>query len=190
MFIFVTPHRIKLTEFPTPINRHNKKNKSITRRVDGRVHVKCWHEFQKENSNGSRVEVHRNNDAYNYDYTNNTDADGEIWHECWHRIDGPAAIIYHKNGNIEYEMWYTHGIERCGKIPSTIEYYETGEVHTLYWYKDGMVHRDNGPAVITYYENGKIKKEEWYEHGIIHMDDSPARITYCKNGNVVKKEWY
>lgn len=190
MFIFITPHRITLTEFPTPINRHNKKNKVITRRMNGCIHVKSWHEFQKENSSGSKVVVHRINDVYSYDYMSNVDSDGEIWKECLHRVDGPATIIYHENGNIRCEMWYTHGIERDSKIPSTIEYYETGEVQTLYWYKDGMIHRDSGPAVIMYYENGKIKKEVWYDNGIIHMDDGPARITYCKNGNVVKKEWY
>lgn len=88
------------------------------------------------------------------------------FHKRWlvrcsvHRINGPAHIIYDKNGNLS-----------CHK-----------------WYKNGWLHNDNGPAIIEYYppsEGGKVKAEHRYKNGIMCKDNKPSIIKYNKGGNVM-----
>ena len=79
-----------------------------------------------------------------------------------HREDGPAKIIYRKNGNIDYEEYY----------------------------KDGVLHREDGPAKIRYYNNGDIEYEEYYKNGNLHREDGPAKIRYYYNGNIRDEEYY
>jgi len=88
-----------------------------------------------------------------------------------HRIDGPAYIVYIKNGRqIEREVWYNNGKEHRSNEPSSITYYHNGNVHYEWWYQYGEI-RQNGPGFVIYYENGNIHRKCWYENNILHRTE-------------------
>jgi len=57
--------------------------------------------------------------------------------KIYHREDGPAYIVYHKDGSIDIEEYYI----------------------------DGKKHREDGPAFIYYNMYGKIIYEAYYKYG-------------------------
>jgi antitoxin component YwqK of YwqJK toxin-antitoxin module len=72
-----------------------------------------------------------------------TDSFGNISELTWHRLDGPAYIMYNENGNIVNELYCVNNKR----------------------------HRLNGPASIGYYENSNIKYETYWINDIRYGKD-------------------
>lgn len=84
-----------------------------------------------------------------------------------HRLDGPARIIYTKNGTIANEIWAKNGkFHRIGGPANTSS---TGVKE---YFVDGVLHRTDGPAHIT--SDGI---QYWYDHGKLHRLDGPAVVS-------------
>jgi hypothetical protein len=59
-------------------------------------------------------------------------------HRVLHRIDGPAMILYHNNGNIRSETWYRNGNKhRPDDYPAYTTYTSTGDIWLETGYNDG-----------------------------------------------------
>lgn len=73
-----------------------------------------------------------------------------------------AHIIQHYPGtkNIWYEQYMLNGLLHREDGPADIVYDKNGQKSVERWYLKGILHRFDGPAVITY-KNGKLQSEQW-----------------------------
>ncbi len=107
--------------------------------------------------------------------------------------DRPAVILYDKDGEIEYEIWYLNGEKhRENDRPAEIFYDKDGEIEVEIWRLNDQLHRENDrPAEIAYYENGEIEDEVWYLNGQLHREnDLPAVIDYDEDGEIEYEAWW
>ena len=131
------------------------------------------------------------------EYGRNGNISAEIFyneHSEIHREDGPAYILYHYNGNVEYEMYM-----RNGKMhrdiedgPASIQYDENGKIKSESFVVNGKIFRDNDrPAQIAYHDNGKIRKLWFMKDCKLHRDgDKPAVIRYYYVGSLDEEIYY
>ncbi len=107
--------------------------------------------------------------------------------------DKPAITTYHKNRNIEKEVWYSHNrINRSGDEPAILEYYLNGKLKLKQWRIFGEIHREtNGPVSLEYYENGNLKYIQHNTKGFTEVEKftKPARVFYKENGTVDREEY-
>lgn len=112
-----------------------------------------------------------------------------------HRIDGPAHITYHPNGNKRYEAWYINGeLHRNpnpdGSIDPAEIWYDIDEnIIEIQYYEHDYTHRLDGPAYIQYHPNGNKIYEAWYQNGERHNLNGPAIVKYDVNGNKNYEAW-
>jgi hypothetical protein len=108
----------------------------------------------------------------NKDYYNS----GEIASEAYlldnnyHRLDGPAIIIYYLNGQICSESYYTNGVRHRLDGPAWILYDAFGKIIKENYYNNNEQHRLDGPAWIEYNNFGKIISADYYVNGV-HLRD-------------------
>lgn len=110
-----------------------------------------------------------------------------------HRDDGPAEVMYHRNGKLMRQVWYQNGeVSRIGG-PAFIEYRGDGvRVNIERWLQNGVSHRVDGPAEIIYYgeaDGGGRKIERWSTNGRFFRVGGPVQIDYTPQGTVHYEEW-
>ena len=110
----------------------------------------------------------------------------------YHSEDGPALILYSRDGNIIYECYYTNGAIHREDGPCIIEYFDNGRIKLKQYYIDCKLHREDGPAVTEYYVDGSISCEKYYLNDVIHheQENGPSIIHYYENGLVKLEEFY
>jgi antitoxin component YwqK of YwqJK toxin-antitoxin module len=101
-----------------------------------------------------------------------------------HREDGPAYILYRKNGEIGSKEWFINDEYHRLDGPAEINLYLNSSISDVTWCQHGKIHREDGPAHISYYENGIVKRENWFQNHVLHRDYGPADITYKKDGSL------
>lgn len=179
---------------------HRKDGPAITTFYqNGNVMSESWFE------NGKYVNSKLPSEIY-YERENNRRKTKECWlvttdtpGQNFHRIDGPAVIEYHENGNKKHEAWYNFGkLHRENDLQAETWYYENGTISDERWFLNGHYHRDiesNGelikPSTITYYENGAVNFQSFHTSKGKNPRDGvlPGWISYYKNGNKKEESW-
>jgi len=116
----------------------------------------------------------------------------------YHRIDGPAVIVYGHNNKVSYVAYYTydmlHRVTDEGIFkPAVIVYYTNGIISSEEYYVLNIRHRPDGPAYIMYNELGDVLEEKYYLNGKIHrpVEQGPSIINYhyyfSRNGKYKKR---
>lgn len=108
----------------------------------------------------------------------------------YHRIDGPARLVYNRAGRVVEEYWQKDDkMHRIGAA-AMIYYRDDGTKTNEYWYKDGKLHRTDGPAEIAYNEDETMRYVYWYNEGVLHRTDGPAETNYRRGTHRVSEHWY
>jgi len=92
-------------------------------------------------------------------------------------------IFYYPNGNKKLEIWYKNNAYHRIDGPAFILYFQKNNVKQIEnWWLNGLCHRpiDEGPAYITRYIDNSLQNEEWWLNGLRHrpLEQGPAKIFY------------
>jgi len=105
-----------------------------------------------------------------------------------HRINAPAVITYHSNGNKRVVAYYLDDELDRNYIqgPAYTYWYLNGQKHIVNYLKIGMSHRPAhlGPAYISWWPDGIKMEEQYMEEGTLHRPDGPAHIRWDTNGKI------
>jgi hypothetical protein len=184
----------------TPVQKIWKRNGKIYRDDDkpsivtfsGATGIKNREEWINENN-----ETHRDGDKPAIIVYND---DGILVQKIWnkknkiHRIDGPANVLYWRNGTPRSESWYRAGIlHRDGDKPSEMEYYNDGTIEYEGWKEgDKYIERPNDkPSSIAYNKNGSLQSERWM--GSLETNEasriSGPAVRLYNNGKLFEEQW-
>jgi hypothetical protein len=114
----------------------------------------------------------------------------------YHRLDGPAYILYNFAGQVEriewrrYNSYYSPVLPDGSTSPALIRYHSNGQKALEMWYLHGQRHRLDGPAHIIYYSNGQKECEMWFKSGQLHRPNGPAYVEYDSDGRVINQGSY
>ena len=89
----------------------------------------------------------------------------ELWirDKYYHRIDGPAIIIYNiHTSSILSEKWYIDGYSHRTDGPATTLRRNDGTLFQEMWFNQGLYHNRRGPALKIYDEFEKVQNEKFY----------------------------
>jgi antitoxin component YwqK of YwqJK toxin-antitoxin module len=82
-----------------------------------------------------------------------------------HRDSGPAFIVYHKNGNIKLEEFFTNGCLNREDGPARISYYSDGSIQFKIFMSNNLRSRKDGCATLWYNGDGSVAFENYYLYG-------------------------
>jgi len=109
----------------------------------------------------------------------------------YHRIDGPAIVIYHqKSRRIARAEYWINGKMNNTDGPAVRDYHLNGNwSHASYRDEAGKPHRDGPyPAEVDFDESGVIRREVYYSNGMQHRhEDMPSELQYNTSGELVFK---
>lgn len=110
-----------------------------------------------------------------------------------HRMDGPAHIKYHRNGNVSVKAWFVEGVNcNFDDCPAVISYYNNGNFRIKIWVKNGKACNTNSPCITQYHENGNVKQHIWGHHGKFFRADQskPDSEWFTENGKLELQIWH
>ena len=95
-------------------------------------------------------------------------AEGVVYEKQWmrlglyHRLDGPAFVVFYPSGQKAEEHYYINGIQTRTDGPAMTKYWNNGQIQAKQYYLDGKLSCVDGPALIWYDENGHCLTKNYF----------------------------
>ena len=78
---------------------------------------------------------------------------------------------YHSYENIHVKAWWVNDTLHRVDGPAMIMYFKDGRIYEELWYKNGNLHRVDGPASILHNNPHLIETQSWYINKIYISDE-------------------
>ncbi|MCP3681547.1 MAG: hypothetical protein GY861_02560 [bacterium] len=107
-----------------------------------------------------------------------------------HNKNGPALVLFYKNGKKWSETYYLNGKCHNENGPADTYWHKNGQKHEELYYICGGLHNENGPAHRRWHKSGEEEYKGYYINGKAHNKTGPAVIYFKKNGQISDRGYY